>query len=113
MTRLAATVAATLAVLAPATAASASRGADDARKCANVTTSTASATGIRTKHVGCHIARGIAKTFINRTMCKLQRECTVSGYDCSTPETGEEDTLVFRETCGKGEENKVSFTAHL
>src|SRR4051812_31818180 len=112
-TLLTATAIAAILALAVLTSSAAASGAEDSHKCSSVTTSTASATGIRAKHAGCFIARSIAKTFINRTMCKLQRECSVSGYDCTTPETGEEDTVTFRETCTKGEEQKVSFTAHL
>src|SRR3954469_12901168 len=89
------------------------RAGNDTAKCRSVATTHASADGIRAKHTGCKLGRTVAKTFISRLQCKLERQCTVVGFDCSTPETGSEDVKVFREHCTRGEEKRVGFTAHV
>jgi hypothetical protein len=82
-------------------------------KCRAVATTHASADGIRVRHADCKLGRTVAKTFISRLQCKLQRQCTVVGFDCATPETGSEDVSVFREHCARGKEKRVAFTAHV
>ena len=99
--------------LVPAQVAASGRSGHDTGKCRPVATNHASANGIRVRHVGCKIGRTVAKTFISRLQCKLQRMCTVVGFSCASPDTNSEDPSLFREHCVKGEEKRVAFTAHV
>ena len=77
--------------------------------CKPVSAAHGSASGIRARSAGCRTGRGVARDFVSRSGCKLQRACRADGFKCVSAEDNPNVTH-YPVTCADAP-RRITFTA--